>query len=372
MKLTELNSFAAKIVEIANRYAYQTYLNQFRSAYAQIQQLTKTAQTPQKTQQLNQYRQQTQTSKASLLSAIEKIQGEIKDLRALKIAHQINIDRFFGDAFINLINEINESNIETYYAPLTQIYTQFTQLMQLSSILSTFNIATADGFEEDVNRLDILFDGAAMVKTLKELSKESANWNQHIHCFSRLARENDTDANINSVEKGSLLLTVTLASGTIIAIMKAVDKVLDTIMKTYEVKKKSVELKKLKLTYIDDAINLLDKHAKLNINREAEEIADNLMKEYKWDENNELYNETKTATKMATKEIMKFINSGGKVDGHIRNNIEDDQKKVIEDVKTKNDKIKEIELQIKALSEAKETLLLEEGEEINENETGST
>jgi hypothetical protein len=187
----------------------------------------------------------------------------------------------------------------------------------------------ADRFEEDVNRLDILFDGAARVKTLKELSKESASWNQHIHCFSRLARENDTDANINSVEKGSLLLTVTLAAGTIIAVMKAVDKILDTIMKTYEVKKKSVELKKLKLTYIDDAINLLDKHAKLNISREAEDIANTLINDYNWNENDELYNETKTATKMATKEIMKFINSGGKVDGHIKNNIEDGQKKYL-------------------------------------------
>jgi hypothetical protein len=127
MKLTELNSFTAKIIEIANKHAYQTSLNQFRSAYAQIQQLTKTAQTPQKTQQLNQYRLQTQTSKAALLSAIEKIRTEIEELSTLKIAHQVNIDRFFGDTFIRLINEINESNIETYYPQLTQTYTQFTQ-----------------------------------------------------------------------------------------------------------------------------------------------------------------------------------------------------------------------------------------------------
>lgn len=362
MKLTELNSFTGKIVNLSKKYGYQTALNNLRTAYAQIRQLTRAAQTLQKTQQLNQYKLQAETSKVSLLSAIENIRNEIEDS---KIAHKVNIDRFFGDSFIKMINEINESNAESYDLHLSQISVQFSQLTQLNDLLSTFNISINDEFEEDVNSLDILFDGAAMVRTLKELSKESANWNQRIHCFSRLARENDTDANINSVEKGSLLLTVTLASGTIIAIMKAVDKVLDTIMKTYEVKKKSIELKKLKLTYLDDAINLLDKQAKLNISRDAEDIVNNLMKDYNWEEADELYNETKSAAKIATKDIMRFINHGGKLDGHLSKNVEAD-KKLLEDVKTKNQKIKEIELQIKALSEAKDTLLLEEGDDIKD------
>jgi hypothetical protein len=346
-------------MDTATKYGYQNALNQFRTAYTHISTSAKQAQTPQRQQQLNTYRQLAQTSKQSLLSAIENMQKENQTLLSSKIANQVKIDRFFGETFVHLINEINESNVDTYLSQLTQTYTQFSQLTQLNNSLLYFELNDSTEFEEDIDRLNIIFDGAASIKTLKDLSRESAQWNQHIHCFSRLAKENDTDAIIDSVKKGSLLLIISAAAGTIIAVMKAVDKILDTILKVYEVKKNSIELKKLKLTYIDDAINLLDKHSKLNIGRDAEEIANALLKEFDWNETDELYNETKTATKTATKKILKFINSGGKVDGHIKNITAEEKKKVIEDVKSKSAKLKEIEIQIKALSESKEILLLE-------------
>lgn len=368
MKLSELSKFVSTVVEIATRNGYQNALNQFRTAYTQIRNLVKQGQTPQISQQLNQFRLQTQTSKEALLNAIAKIQDEIANLNKLKITHQINIDKFFGSSFLKIVNEINEQNVETYINELTQTYTQFTQLSQLNTIFSSLNVPITEEFEEDSDRLEILFDGAAMVETLKELSLESSKWNQHVNCFSRLARENETDAIINSVEKGSLLLTITLVSGTVIAIMKAVDKILDSMMKFYEVRKKTLELKKLKLSYIDDAINLLDKHEKLNLVREADSITAELLAEYNWTENDELFNETKAATRLATKKIIKFINKGGKVEGYIKEPTEESQKVLMAEVKSKNKIIKEIEIQMKQLSDAKEILLLEDSENDEKDE----
>lgn len=254
---------------------------------------------------------------------------------------------------------MSESNISTNANELSQVYNQYSQLTQLNNILKTLKLPLLDN-NNDI--LEILFDGAALVENLKDLSKEFSNWNQHIHCFSRLAKENDTEAKINSLEKGSLLLTVTLASGTIIAIMKATDKILDTIIKFYEVKKKSVELKKLNISYIDDAINLLEKHATLNLNRESDNIVESLLIEYNWKEDDELYNETKNGTRTAIKKILKFINKGGKVDGNVKNLTVEQDKNVLKEVKSKNKVIEEMELQMKALSDAKQLLLLEEGE----------
>lgn len=369
MNLDELKPFINRVIELSTRYGYQQALAQFRTAYAQISTSKKPPATAQKNQQINQSKQTAQTSKDALLEAIRNIQAEMPELASSKIAQQTNMDRFFGEPFIRLINEINESNVDALNPQLTQTYTQFTQLGQLANILASFDIKDANEFEEDIDRLNILFDGAASIKTLKDLSKESAIWNQHVHCFSRLAKENDTDAVISSIEKGSLLLIIMAAPATVIAFMKAVDKILDTIMKVNEVKKNSIELKKLKLTYIDDAINLLEKHGKLNVTRNAEEITEALLAEYNWTDADELYNETKTATKTATKKIIKFINSGGKVEGHVKNLNEQEPKKIIEDVKSKNAKLKEIENQIKALSESKEVLLLEIGDdEIEEGE----
>jgi hypothetical protein len=363
MKLTELKPLIRIVTDIATKYGYQNALNQFRTAYAQILNLSKQPQTPQKQQQLNTYKLQAHNYKQTLLSSIDSIQKENQEILSSKIANQIKIDRFFGDTFLKLINEINESNVDSYINQLTQIYTQFNQLIQLNNALSFFELDEAKELEEDIDRLNIFFDGRMSIKTLKDLSRESALWNQHIHCFSRLARENDTDAIISSVEKGSLLLVITAAAGTVIAVMKAVDKILDTILKINEVRKNSVELKKLKLSYIDDAINLLDKHSKLNVTRDAEEIADALLIEFNWTDADELYNETKTATRTATKKILKFINGGGKVEGYVKNLTDSEPKKVIEDVKTKSERLKEIELQIIALSESKEILLLEVGDE---------
>jgi hypothetical protein len=243
--------------------------------------------------------------------------------------------------------------------------TQYIQkLNSYQQFINSLNVVLGDveeKFEEDKDELIIFFEGGATVENLKELSKVSADWNKIVNCFSRLTKENNTDIYIVSIERGSLIATLSISAAIIGGIIRCSDKVLDLILKVYEVRKKALELKNMKLDGISKAIEILEKQSTLNLSNEAKLIAKELMKEYGWEEGAELFHETENATAKGVKQIIKFQNQGGKVDSRILNPSKEENEIVV-GLKEKNIQFLKVEEEVKNLVEGKQILQIEEGE----------
>lgn len=374
MTLKDLQQFVNIVVEIANKTNYTTSLNTLRSSWNNFMSYKKAQpQNASVLQNMNNALAQAETHKKNLNEAAQKIKSELENLSNFPLSK--NFDKFFGDSFVQFINSINQTTVDSEFPKLMELFTQYQQISQLSNVIKALKVPLTNIDLENNDFIEITFDGEASVKTLKDFAKESDKWSQTINLVGRIARENNTDISIESVEKGSLVLFVAAVATIVVVICKAVDKIQNVILKHIDIQKKTFELRKLQVDGFDDILKKLEQQAKTNLNKESNEISDTLMTDYGWAENDELYNETRAATKKAVKSLIAFTNKGGSIKGYLQNP-DNSQKETLKIVNEKNKKIKELELNIKELSEGKQTLLIEylpsddgDSEEIKKQDT---
>ena len=318
-----------KISKIINNYATKVglwnSLNQFRNTITQYNQQQQS--NPSNAIQLyNNLEQQRQL----LINQFIQLEQELKDLKEYKSLKNFKLDELFGDKAIEILNRLKfeiQNSPNVIIPEVTELVNKVTQFQQLfNSMTNVFGNDYEIDIEEEVdNEFVLYFENGANIETLKELSKASQDWQIVVNCLSRLVRDNESETKIISVERGSIILTVSAISAIIYALSNASNKILDVILKVYEVKKKALELKQLKLSAIDDAISILEKQAKLNVISEANTIANELLDEYQWNNAEELFNETKIAVNQAIRKIIRFTNAGGKIETKILNPTEEEE-----------------------------------------------
>jgi hypothetical protein len=364
MDIKELLQVTETIFEVANKHNYWQTITQLRTSINQLKNAQRAQQPQLQTQQITTFKSNIETQRTQALNVLFEIQSSIINLKEIKSYNKSNLDSTFGQGAINLLERIPrelDSNLDALFTDITQ-YTQ--RVTQSQHFLASINFVLGDiNTDEEENNIDkfiLFFEEGATIESLKELAKASEDWNQIVNCFSRLVKDNNTDTKVISAERGSLVLTLTFSTGIILGLVRASDKVLDVILKGYEIKKKALELKQMKLAAIDDAIKILEKQAKLNVTSEANTITQELLGEYNWDPQDELYNETKAAVSQAVSRIIRFQNAGGKIDSKLHQQTEE-QKVQTESLKTKNIKFLKVEDEVKRLSGGNEILQLEDG-----------
>ena len=264
---------------------------------------------------------------------------------------QQKFDRFFADL------QTNPNNIR----PAIQQYQQdIAKITQLHSSFSPFSDKFPTTEHLDKHDLIILFfQSGAEVNNLDELAKVSAKWNQVLISFAILTKENDRTFRIETVERGSIILTLSAIAGIVYAFGKASDKVLDTVKKYYEIKKLAHEAKQL-AGVPEKAIHELENSSKLKVKTETTEITKQLIEEYGWNEV-EQRKDVDTAVRMAVRHLLEFVNKGGKVDIKLlaQNN---DNKEMEMNLTLKYNEIKQIENKVSPIDGQKQMLELTEGE----------
>ncbi len=321
----------------------------------------------------SQLRNNFEQNRQLLLGQLKQLQDELKNLKEIKNIKKLNLDEIFGEKAINSLNTLQfdlQNNPNIIIPKINELITKATQCQQLfNSMNNVFGIDFNIEIEQELNNEFILhFENGANIETLKELSKASQDWQVVVNCMSRLVRDNESEAKIVSVDRGSIILTVTAISAIIYALSNSSNKILDVILKVYEVKKKALELKQLKLSTINDAINILEKQAKLNVVSEANTITDELLEEYKWTNADELFNETKTAVNKAIRRMIRFTNAGGKIETKLINPTAEESES-IKQLKEKTKLFIKAEDEVFKLEGKKELLQLEDKIE-NEDEEG--
>ncbi len=213
-------------------------------------------------------------------------------------------------AFFNDI-QINPADVRRQ---LLLFQKDINKITQLCISLSQFEdkLPTSNDAIDNNDLIILFFQAGAEINNLDELAKVSTKWNQVLIAFALLCKENDTDFRIETVERGSIILTLSAIAGVVYAFAKASDKVLDVVKKYYEIKKLAYEAKQLS-GVPDRTIQELENSSRLKLRTEANEITRQLVEEYGWNEE-EHRKDVDAAVRMGVRHLLEFVNKGGKVD----------------------------------------------------------
>lgn len=278
-----------------------------------------------------------------------------------RISKEINLEILLGenlDDFFNDFRRLSPENISNLNSALGSYRKEVTDFISLGDNIHRF-IEVNDWPADDVNELVVTFEHAASVESLKDLSRVSSDWVLIVNAFSRLTRDNDSSVEIVSIKKGSLILTLAASSVIVSSICFSSSKILDLIMKIFEVRKKYLELKALNLDILADSLVVLEKASKLELDSNASKIVDQLFEEYGWKESDDTFHEVKKAVSLAIMKIIKFQNEGGKVDGKLLST-NDKEQTIVRELRSRNVEFKKVETEVHRLTNLKEILQLDE------------
>ncbi|SDP22350.1 hypothetical protein SAMN05428975_0765 [Mucilaginibacter sp. OK268] len=280
-----------------------------------------------------------------------------------------------------LIGKIKNANInniiliyEQLLSSINELYNAFSRLQQFSHFFNSTKPLEISDIEEDSDikksTLSIIFEDDALITKLNEISAASKEWNFIINCFARLVCETDTDVEISSIKRGSLIVTVFVASTIIGALCRCSNKVLETFLRFLNAKQKVLELQKTGIMTELEIAKLLKK-TDINVNEQAQEITEELMEYYFPNTEHTDYHEIKTAVLMAVKNIIKFEGKGGRIDAKILEKNED-YKQAILNLRERNTQFKLQRNNVAALTEGRSFLQLEESTDKDGEDDEST
>lgn len=333
----------------------------FTSAIQNLAKLTQQAQTP--VQNRQQLLTPIENSKREILTAINTFIPTTLSIEESKILDALGAYQLFGydgQQRVNQIFSTLQSNPRNTQAQLQQYQTEINKITQLYSSLSQFadKLSIDKTGEEKKDSIIIFFQGGVEINNLDELAKVSSKWNQNLIAFALLAKENDRTFRIETVDRGSIILTLSAVAGIVFAFGKALDKVLDVIKKYYEIKKLAHDAKQLKGGVPEKAIHELEAASNLKVKTETSEITKQLIEEYGWNaDGEEQRRDVDAAVRIAVKHLLEFVNQGGKVDIKLLAN-NDENKQVEMNLTLKYTEIKQIENQVSSSDGTRQILEL--------------
>jgi hypothetical protein len=295
---------------------------------------------------------------------IRKIkQSFVTDFLKEKQLHKLSFGALFSDEVINFylnLNEITDTNRNDIIAKLNQYYGAFSILPSLLSYLQALrnNLNELNTNEPEINQLIICFDNKAEINFLSDFTNKPKEWKFIINSFGRITKETESDPRVVTVESGCLIIGLATTIAIIRIVIKASDMIHDSILKHIEVRKNLLNLKNQKLDHLSDLLDALDKKSKMNLNQEAETIADKLLADCGWKDENNL-KEVKNFAIKAIKKLVTFINNGGKVFPKLIETSNDDIN-IIESARKSSNRLIEAEKEIKKISGDPTLLLLDE------------
>lgn len=335
-------------------------VNHFNTIVQQLQRLAQQAQvTPQNRQQSF---TAIENAKREILAAINTFIPPSLSLEESKIYETLGAYELFGFDGQQRVNTIfselqtNPNNVRQQL----QVYQQdINKIPQLHTSLNQFSGKFPNSADRsDKNEIILFFQAGAEINNLDELAKVSAKWNQVLIGLAMLAKENDRTFRIETVERGSIILTLSAIAGVVFAFAKAADKVLDTIKKYYEIKKLAHEARQL-AGVPEKTIHDLENSSKLKLKAETTEITNQLVDEFGWTEV-ENRKDIDVAVRHAVRHLLEFVNKGGKVD--VKLLADGSDKEVEVSLTVKYNEVKKIESVISPIGTQKQILELTDTE----------
>lgn len=313
---------------------------------------------------------QLERTRQEMIKALDEIIPKELSHTENRILDLLNFDSVLGENGKHRINTI-VSNIRKKPELSKQICSEYQEefnrvyhfVNSFSELGKTFpkkftEVSKIDGFK-------LFFQKEAEISDLVDLGKVATKWNQIIIAFALLTGENDRQIKIVSAERGSLILTLAAIGGIVYSLAKGLNEIMDVIIKSYEIKKHALELRKLKLEDLQDTIQNLENKAKINVNDTSGRITKNLIEEFPIIDEG-IRNETSNALNAALRHILRFLRKGGKIEILFADEVDDrNQIKLLLD--QKNLSLLEAEEKLKQLSGQDDDIELIDPHENDEN-----
>jgi len=362
-----------KIVnEINEKVQNSGILGQFNTT---IQNLIKLEQQAQLTPQVRQnLLTQIENSKREIATAIKifiPTSLSVEDNKIYEALDAYNLFGYDGQQRLTKIFTGVQANPSNTKIELQQYQSEINRITQLYNSLTVFGdkLPINIGQQTDKDSIIIFFQGGSEINNLDELAKVSTKWNQNLIAFALLTEENDRTFRIETVERGSIILTLSAVPAIAFAFAKATDKVLDVIKKYYEIKKLAHEAKQLKGGIPEKTIHDLEAASKLKLKSETNEITNQLIEEYGWNDDGKAERkDVDSAVRLAVRHLLDFVNKGGKVDIKLIVQSTEADKEIEMNLTVKYNEIKQIEKQVTGIEGKNQMLELSEGDDKDDDE----
>jgi hypothetical protein len=323
MNIKDFHKASSFLLDILNMTNYVGLFSQFQQAAANI------AGSPNNSNRLS-WETQLETMRQELFKVINVL-PENNSTTARMAFRLLMAENLFGEngriRINSMMKSISKNPSESsqmaneYHQELTALY-QFVNSFQQISNYSQEEFKALD----EIEGFRIFFQGKVKVEDLDELAKAATKWKQVILSFALVVGETKRDVKVVSAEQGSLILTLVAIGGIVYSMAKGLNEIMDVILKSYDIKKAALELRKLKIGDFEKQIDEIEERSKINVNKTAEEIAHKLMSEHNFDDET-LRNEATNAASSALRYLIRFLTNGGKIEILLTEN-SDDKKQV--------------------------------------------
>jgi hypothetical protein len=177
----------------------------------------------------------------------------------------------------------------------------------LTPLLDQPRIAKTETESKDEGRLWLRFDSKVSVDTMKDLENWSKEWVLILHHFCRVVPGSDPRARLIHIRKRSpLVIEVAAAVAVLAPLTFGVNRVVASLGRIIELRKKYEELKQMKIK--TSVLEVLAEEIKEDRQSLATKAADEIQARFQCD------HEARNASETALKSVVKFIEGGGELD----------------------------------------------------------
>jgi hypothetical protein len=280
--------------------------------------------------------------KEDLTPKILELKEEIKILQlkndpsdwgysAYSLFEKINSGCLFGKPAADYIEELLDHGTRDYNAVYAELNKKIRHLGKFSENISKFSslfdlifpIEELNNAEETEIRSSIFlyFEGELVVQSISDLERYSRLWDGILDSFCNLTGEEKPAVDIRNFSNGRIVLGVAAPKLTLEAISEGVDGIISCLDKILIIKNIQNELVQLPLKY--NLVGLLDEEAGFIISQTAGEISRKLIFT-----NNTREAEPNTEALLARslKQILSFIEKGGKIEYQQGPNTKDNER----------------------------------------------
>jgi len=298
--------------------------------------------------QSNQPKKPFENQKLDLINTIKVITFDTLTKQQIDCLECLKITPYIGEIGVDLVEDIlykNVIDIATSIKKFQEIVNNLNTAKQVSDNLKQ-NLKGILVEDEEKNSNDVLirisFKNEAYIKSFSDLKKWSNIWYEIIYGITLASGSTVDDIKIIGASKGSLIFELLV----IITVAKVISKVLLEALKVVDrmldIKKKTEEIKALKLSNNKIAKELEDEIEKEKLNG-TEGIKEILLEYLKL--NKESANGDKvSALSKSINNLIDFLEKGGEIDFVILS--ANDNKEETEDLRLSNIEIKRLESKI--------------------------
>ena len=250
---------------------------------------------------------------------------------------KLNKDKVLGKSAIVRLNQLFSKNIENPFElakqidlivkDLNHLLNEVSILMKsLDPLVKTSDEKVFDEFNDEDNLLIISFTDGTFFQNINLLEKFCRIWNKVLMSFMYLTKETLKPAQIYEIKTNSI--TFLLDPETISALTKGSYEVLKGYKKVLEIRKLQLEINNLNLSNKIEIESLLEDEVINIVDIISSQVTYELSANYNWD-GKPKKNEIHKNVQVALKQIVNFIEKGGKVESVQSKELHDLNEKII-------------------------------------------